>query len=258
MKRKILDPKISIIMVIYNEESTIIKSIKSVLNQNFDKFEFLILDNNSTDKTKFFLRSISNEDFRVKIFYSKKNLGLTKGLNFLLKKTKSNVVARIDADDFWNINKLRLQYKFFRGTNTNIVGTNAYYLNKYKINFSSNLPLLDKDIRKEMIFSNPFIHSSIMFNKKYLKSYDPKYSKCQDYDAWLKLSLNRRLRFKNIYRQLTFYSLNKPLTFNSVLNDLKIRLKHLRHLGFFKLIISSFFIFCSLFILFYKLMAKKK
>lgn len=258
MKKKIFNPKISIIMVIHNEESAIIKSVKSILNQNFDKFELLILDNNSIDKTKFFLRCMSNKDSRIKIFYSKKNLGLTKGLNYLLKRTKSDVIARIDGDDFWNINKLRLQYKFFRGTNTNIVGTNAYYVDKYKIYSSSNLPLLDKNIRKKMIFSNPFIHSSMMFNKRHLKSYDPKYSKCQDYDAWLKLSLNRRLSFKNIYRQLTFYSLTKPLSFNSVLIDLKIRLKHLKHLGFFELIISTFYIFCSIFILFYKLMAKKK
>ncbi len=211
MKKKIFNPKISIIMVIHNEESAIIKSVKSILNQNFDKFELLILDNNSIDKTKFFLRCMSNKD-----------------------------------------------YKFFRGTNTNIVGTNAYYVDKYKIYSSSNLPLLDKNIRKKMIFSNPFIHSSMMFNKRHLKSYDPKYSKCQDYDAWLKLSLNRRLSFKNIYRQLTFYSLTKPLSFNSVLIDLKIRFKHLKHLGFFELIISTFYIFCSIFILFYKLMAKKK
>ena len=84
MKKKIYRPKISILMVVCNEENKILQSIKSILNQNFSKFELLILDNNSKDKTKFFLRNISNKDFRIKVFYSKKNLGLTLGLNFLL------------------------------------------------------------------------------------------------------------------------------------------------------------------------------
>lgn len=258
MKKKIYRPKISILMVVCNEENKILKSIKSILNQNFSKFELLILDNNSKDKTKFFLRNISNKDFRIKVFYSKKNLGLTLGLNFLLKKTKSDIIARIDGDDYWDINKLRLQYKFFKGISRNIVGTNAYYLNKNKIDSSSNLPLLDKEIRKKMIFSNPFIHSSIMFNKNYLKSYDTDYIKCQDYNAWLKLSLNRNLSFKNIHRKLIFYSLDKPLSLNSIFNDLKIRFIHLKHLEFNKFIISFLFIFYSIFTLFYKFIAKKK
>ena len=175
-------------MVVHNEENTIMKSIRSILNQNFNKFELLIFDNNSIDKTKFFLRNMSYKDKKIKVFFSKKNIGLTKGLNFLLKKTKSETIARIDGDDYWNSNKLRLQFKFFNWTNKNVVGTNTYYLKKYKKISRSNLPLLDREIRKKILFSNPFIHSSIIFNKKYLKSYDINYLKCQDYDAWLKLS----------------------------------------------------------------------
>ena len=90
----------------------IIKSIRSVLNQNFNKFEMLIFDNNSTDKTKFFLRNLTKDEKKIKVFYSKKNLGITKALNFLIKKTESKVIARIDGDDYWNINKLRIQYLF--------------------------------------------------------------------------------------------------------------------------------------------------
>ena len=58
---------------------------------------------------------MSFRDKRIKVFFSKKNIGLTKGLNFLLKKTKSEIIARIDGDDYWNSNKLRLQFKFLIG-----------------------------------------------------------------------------------------------------------------------------------------------
>ena len=258
MKEKKYSPKISIIMVGHNEENTIMKSVKSILNQNFSKFELLIFDNNSIDKTKFFLRNMSFKDKRIKVFYSKKNIGLTKGLNFLLKKTKSKTIARVDGDDYWNTNKLRLQFKFFKWTNRNVVGTNTFYVKKYKKISSSNLPLLDKEIRKKILFSNPFIHSSIMFNKKYLKSYDINYLKCQDYDAWLKLSLNKNLKFRNIYRKLTYHSLDKSLSLQSILDEIKIRFKHLKHLGLAKFIISFFYIFYSILVLFYKLVIKKK
>ena len=258
MKEKKYSPKISIIMVVHNEENTIMKSVKSILNQNFSKFELLIFDNNSIDKTKFFLRNMSFKDKRIKVFYSKKNIGLTKGLNFLLKKTKSKTIARVDGDDYWNTNKLRLQFKFFKWTNRNVVGTNTFYVKKYKKISSSNLPLLDKEIRKKILFSNPFIHSSIMFNKKYLKSYDINYLKCQDYDAWLKLSLNKNLKFRNIYRKLTYTSKDKSLSSQSILDELRIRFKHLKHLGLAKFIISFFYIFYSILVLFYKLVIKKK
>ena len=256
--KKEFSPKISIIMVVRNEENTITKSIRSILNQNFSKFELLIFDNNSKDKTKFFLRNMSYKDKRIKVFYSKKNIGLTKGLNFLLKKTKSETIVRIDGDDYWNTNKLRLQFKFFNWTNKNVVGTNTYYLKKNKINSSSNLPLSDREIRKKIVFSNPFIHSSIVFNKKYMKSYDITFPKCQDYNAWLKLSLNKDLKFRNIYRKLTYHSLDKSLSPQSILDELRIRFKHLKHLGLAKFVISFFYIFYSILVLSYKFVIKKK
>ena len=258
MKKKDLKPKISILMVVNNEEKKIIKSIRSVLNQNFNKFEMLIFDNNSTDKTKFFLRNLTKDEKKIKVFYSKKNLGITKALNFLIKKTKTKVIARIDGDDYWNINKLRIQYPFFKVSNKNIVGTNSYYLKNDKIYSSSNLPIYNIEIRNKLIYSNPFIHSSIIFNKKFFKSYNPEYLKCQDYDAWLRLSLNKNLKFKNIKRKLTYIDLSKPLSFLSAINDIKIRYKHLKHLKLLKSIFSFTYIFISIFKLFYKVIINKK
>ena len=258
MKKKKYNPKISIIMVVFNEEKTIIKSIQSILSQNFKEYELLIFDNNSSDKTKYFLRKISHNDGKVRVFYSKKNLGLTEGLNFLLKKTKSDVIARLDGDDFWNANKLRLQFNFFKNSKRNFVGTNSYYFKNNKVFSSSNLPLTNKQIRKKIIYINPFIHSSIMFNKRYFSEYDTEYIKCQDYDAWLRLSLNKNLKFKNIKRKLTYIDLSKPLSFLSAINDIKIRYKHLKHLTLLKSTFSFTYIFISIFKLFYKVIINKK
>ena len=56
-------------MVVFNEEKTLIKSIQSILSQNFKKYELLIYDNNSSDKTKYFLRKISNNNEKIKVFF---------------------------------------------------------------------------------------------------------------------------------------------------------------------------------------------
>ena len=258
MKKKKYSPKISIIMVVFNEEKTLIKSIQSILSQNFKKYELLIYDNNSSDKTKYFLRKISNNNEKIKVFFSKKNLGLTEGLNFLLKKTKSDVIARLDGDDFWNANKLRLQFNFFKNSKRNFVGTNSYYFKNNKVLSSSNLPLTNREIRKKIIYTNPFIHSSIMFNKRYFSEYDTKYIKCQDYDAWLKLSKNKNLEFKNISRRLTYHNLSNRLHFLTIINDLKIRFRHLKNLNFINFISSTLYILYSIIILLIKFLINKK
>ena len=75
---------------------------------------------------------MSYKDKRIKIFYSKKNIGLTKGLNFLLKKTKSETKQELMEMIIGIQINSRLQFKFFNWTNRNVVGTNTYYLKKYK------------------------------------------------------------------------------------------------------------------------------
>ena len=83
MKNK--SPKISVIMSVYNDSFRVQKSIESILNQKFDNFEFLILDDGSTDNTFQVLSGYKKNDTRVKIFKNKKNFGLTKSLNMLFQ-----------------------------------------------------------------------------------------------------------------------------------------------------------------------------
>ena len=92
-------PLVSIIMSVYNEEERVEKCINSILNQDYKNFEFLIVDDFSEDNTLEVLNKFSREDSRIKIFKNKSNLGLTKNLNFLIKKSSGDFVARQDADD---------------------------------------------------------------------------------------------------------------------------------------------------------------
>ena len=90
---------VSVIMSAYNSQNSIKDSIKSVLGQTYGNFEFLILDDGSSDDTEKIIKNYANKDKRIKFFKNNKNLGLTKSLNILIGMSKGNIIARQDADD---------------------------------------------------------------------------------------------------------------------------------------------------------------
>jgi glycosyltransferase involved in cell wall biosynthesis len=107
-------PKISIILCTYNRFQSLVKCIQSVLNQSFTDFEFIIVNDFSTDETFEYLKSISKEDSRLQILHNSENFGLQKSLNIALRQSKGELIARIDDDDVWTvIDKLSLQVNVF-------------------------------------------------------------------------------------------------------------------------------------------------
>ena len=104
---------ISIIMSVFNEHKFIDNSINSILKQSYGDFEFLIIDDFSNDGTVEKLKSYQSLDTRIKLYFNKETKGLSKNLNFLIKETKYEYLARADADDIYDYKRLELQ-KFFR------------------------------------------------------------------------------------------------------------------------------------------------
>ena len=103
-------PKISIIMSCYNHDKFVIDAINSVLNQSFKDFEFLIIDDNSTDKTFEIVNSF--KDPRIKAFRNEKNFGMVFNTNSLIKKSSGEYIAIINSDDSWLPEKLQKQFDF--------------------------------------------------------------------------------------------------------------------------------------------------
>ena len=102
---------ISVIMSVYNGENYLKKSIKSILDQSFRDFEFLIIDDGSNDKSAEIIEDFAKLDSRIS-FFSQKNIGLTKSLNQLALMSKNEFIARIDADDVSERSRLLEQFKF--------------------------------------------------------------------------------------------------------------------------------------------------
>ena len=86
-------------MSTYNDRKNLNQSIESILDQTYRNFEFLILDDASTDSSSEQLEAYQKLDKRIMIFSNKVNKGLTKSLNILIKKSKGNYIARQDSDD---------------------------------------------------------------------------------------------------------------------------------------------------------------
>ncbi len=187
-----MTPKISVIMSVYNGQDFLQASVKSILNQTCSDFEFLIVDDASTDSSPVLLEGLAKSDNRIKIIKNQFNLGLTKSLNLALDQARGQYIARLDADDLAYPDRLKHQLDFLEnnpdyvllGTAADVIDDNC------KVLFQIKPPTESEKIVKSLIKFNPFIHSSIMFRKSIvdlLGGYDSDLKYAQDYELYFRL-----------------------------------------------------------------------
>ena len=172
---------ISVILSVFNGEKHIANAIESVLNQSFEDFEFLILDDASTDNTYNIIKSCQNIDTRIELLKNNSNIGLTKSLNTLISRSKYEYIARQDADDLSLVERFGSQLTVINSGDYDAVTTRAIIKgeNTYTPNYSYYLPR-----RFVMKIKNPFIHGSLMIKKSVLYDlgkYNEKFYYAQDY-----------------------------------------------------------------------------
>lgn len=197
---------VSIIMPVYNAEKFLSISIESILNQTYKNFEFIIINDGSLDDSKKIIQTYLY-DKRIK-FYSLKKRGIVVCLNYALKKSKGDYIARMDADDISHHKRLEKQVNFLNHkTSYDIVGSGAKYIGS--ISFFSKLVHLSSNYCKALIvFKNPFIHPSIMIRKKTLNSLGgyKNYFKSEDYELWSRLF--ERFKGGNLKENLIKYRIH--------------------------------------------------
>ena len=126
MKNKSL---ITVLMTVYNGGRFIEKAIKSVLNQTYTNFKFLIIDNKSIDNTKIIIKSF--QDNRIKLIELENNIGQTAALNKGLGLINTKYVARIDADDICLPERIEKQINYLdKNVNVDVLGTWAVQINE--------------------------------------------------------------------------------------------------------------------------------
>jgi len=102
---------ITVLMSVYNSEHFLIDSINSVLNQTFTKFEFIIINDGSTDSSLKIINQFALSDNRIKVI-NKSNSGTYDCLNIGIERAKGEWISIIDSDDVYETNKLESQYSF--------------------------------------------------------------------------------------------------------------------------------------------------
>jgi glycosyltransferase involved in cell wall biosynthesis len=186
------NPKITVLMPVYNEENFLREAIDSILNQTFKDFEFIIINDGSTDNSKNII--LSYRDPRIRYYENRKNLGVAKTLNRGLRLAKGEYIARMDADDISLPNRLELQYeRIKRDKNLVIISSHFDWIDE-KGNYYSTFRLASspEEIFYELQFRNCLGHSTVIFNKKIIVNefggYDERYEDTQDNDLWLRVS----------------------------------------------------------------------
>ena len=186
------NPKVTVLMSVYNGEKYLNEAIDSILGQTFKDFEFLIVNDGSTDKTAEILESYN--DPRIKIINNRKNIGLTKSLNIGLRVAKGEYIARQDADDISMPERLKKEVEFLeKHRDYAVVGTFLKILNEdSEIIFTLEKPIEDTNIREFLKKDNCIAHGSVMIRKTYLLNvglyYNEFIEESQDYELWLRIS----------------------------------------------------------------------
>ena len=96
-------PKVSVVMAVYNGERYLPDAIESVLSQDFQEFELIILDDASSDGTAKILAQFASRSSKIRLLRNEKNMGLTRSLNIALLQAAGDYIARIDADDLCHV-----------------------------------------------------------------------------------------------------------------------------------------------------------
>ena len=197
-----MTPQISVLMSVYNGDAFVTESVASVLAQTFEDFEFIIVDDGSTDKTASIVASFSDKRIRL---ISQSNTGLTVALNEALRHCRAPFVARQDADDISYPDRFATQLQYFeQHPEVSVVGSWATVIDVEgdAVGLLSNATE-PSEIKRKLPSDNTFIHGSLMFRRHAVESaggYRPQFRYAQDYDLMLRLS--NRYQLANVPRSL--------------------------------------------------------
>jgi glycosyltransferase involved in cell wall biosynthesis len=187
---KFNSPLISVVMSVYNGEKFLGEAIQSILDQTFQDFEFIIINDGSVDNTLSIIRGFQEKDKRI-ILINRGNMGLIYSLNEGIEKSKGRYIVRMDADDVSFKNRFKEQIEFMDKDNIDICGSSVQLFNDKGDIKIWRYPTLDQDIKFTLLFTCSFAHPSVMIRKKVFKNLKYKnYKNSEDYKLWTDVALS--------------------------------------------------------------------
>lgn len=176
-------PLVSVLMPVYNAEKYLKESIESILSQSFTDFEFIVIDDASTDQSLAIIQSYQDE--RIRLFKNSIRLGIAGTLNNGIQLAKGKYIARMDGDDISTPERLEKQYLFLEANSE--IGLCGCQISNFEHTISgSNYSLDHSELWCDMLFFLPIAHPSVMLRKNLIERnqlfYDSSMELVEDYD----------------------------------------------------------------------------
>jgi cellulose synthase/poly-beta-1,6-N-acetylglucosamine synthase-like glycosyltransferase len=200
-------PPVSVILSVHNGAADLPKAVDTILAQTFSDFELIAINDGSTDETASILNSI--RDPRVRVFHQD-NMGFPGALNRGIALARGRYIARQDHDDWARPTRLEKQVAFLEADpDCALVGTRAeIWVGDQKTERAHDHPTDNAALQFELLFGNPFVHSSMLLRKSALDAVgpyttDPARQPPEDYELWSRIA--RRYKVANLPERLTIY-----------------------------------------------------
>lgn len=236
---------VSIVMAVYNGERHLRKSIESVLNQTYRNFEFIIVNDGSTDSTQAILHDYSVKDSRI-VIINNEHKGIPYSANLGVSLANGDFVARIDHDDIWMPHKLEHQVNFLKsnpdiallGSSVIPVDINGEVDNRFSRLFNNRQEFDSKRFRATILRNCLICHSSSIYRKdafNALGGYNTSFNTSLDYELWTRLASKYKCfidREPLAYYRIWHGNISETKKKAQLINSLRVRLRGLVILGF--------------------------
>lgn len=198
---------ISIGIPIYNAEDYLEDAIKSVLAQSFEDFELILIDDGSTDNSLMIAKSF--DDPRIKVYSDGLNKRLPARLNQIIKMANYDYIARMDADDLMDVDRLKIQFDYLKNNpNIDLVTSGMYSIGKSNEILGKRIPK-DKMMSASEILQGltNLLHASMLARREWClrNLYSVENVLAEDYELWLCAAIKNDLKYAVIQEPLYYY-----------------------------------------------------
>ncbi|MBI9113105.1 glycosyltransferase family A protein [Maridesulfovibrio ferrireducens] len=230
-----MPPSISVIMPVYNGEEFLAESINSILAQTYSDFEFIIVDDASTDSTPQILEEYTRRDSRIRIITNATNKRVANSMNDAHGEALGKYIARMDSDDIAFPERFAKQVAFLEDNpDIDVCGTQAIYHETGRL-FS--LPTTHQELRWTLLTIPPLANPTSMVKRSLIlksEGFDPSFLPSADYEFWLRLFYKHNAKFANLSEPLLRYRAHptkdrKEYKSKQVVQRDIIRMKHLAY-----------------------------
>jgi glycosyltransferase involved in cell wall biosynthesis len=242
MEKQSTMPEISVLLCVYNGEAYLVECLEAILNQTFRDFEFIIVNDGSTDRSLEILNKYMRNDPRMILINRKENAGITASVTEGIEHCRGKYIARIDQDDISQPDKLLIQHNYLEahpeidalGTGFDFIDENGKYLSSFPTRPAD--PMI---VRHQMFYHCVLHNPTVMMKSEFYRKYNEDHQEeafygADDYHFWLRENLIHI--YSNLPDRLLLYRYHGSQVSNQYSNDQLQSILRIAHETFEKLL----------------------